>query len=474
MTDYPLWGRDEQSALDSLPPVYRAASAGGSGTAAVLDDDPTGTQTVHNIPVVLDWSDPVLLESILDSRPPAVFLLTNIRSVGESQARQITRRAAGCISAAARRAEVELSFISRSDSTLRGHFPADMESIEHVLGQRLPWVIAPFLEGAGRYTIDKVHYAVEGGRLVPVSETPYAADPAFGFKTSDLVGWVAEKSGSAVPPDRVVPVSIDDIRLGGPEAVAAKLRAAAPGWAAVVDAAAMEDIWTAVEGVRRLAAEGRHFLFRTAASWVSAWAGIDRRPLLDPDELGLAAGRPGLVVVGSYVPKTSRQVKALLDQIEIDLVEMPAGELLDAGVRGRRIEQAAARIRASLEAGRNAMMMTSRELVGAGRPEGGIEVQAKVSAAVVEVVRRAAPSAPGWMVAKGGITACDTAAHGLGVRCAEVLGQIAPNVPVWRLGAESRRPGMPYVVFPGNIGGDGELAAVVRRLCERRVPSVTR
>lgn len=467
MTGYPLWGRTEQSVLDSLPPVHEAVSAGPEGTAAVLDDDPTGTQTVHGIPVVLDWSDPILLESILDSRPPAVFLLTNIRSVGEPQARLITRRAAGCISAAARRAGVELSFISRSDSTLRGHFPADMESMEHALGRRFPWVIAPFLEGAGRYTIDGVHYVAEGGRLVPVSETPYAADPAFGFGASDLAGWVVEKSGSAVPPERVVSVGIDDIRGGGPEAVASKLRQAAPGWAAVVDAAAAEDIRTAVEGVRRLAAEGRRFLFRTAASWVSAWAGVDRRPLLDPDELGLAAGRPGLVVVGSYVPKTSRQAAALLDQVEIDLVEMPAEELVDAEARGRRIEQAAARMRASLEAGRNAMVMTGRELVRGGSPEHDIRLQAEVSAAVAEAVRKAARAAPAWVVAKGGITACDTALHGLGVRSAEVLGQIAPNVPVWRLGVESRRPGMPYVVFPGNIGGDGELAAVVRKLCER-------
>lgn len=474
MTGYPLWGRTEQSVLDSLPPVHRTAASGAEGTAAVLDDDPTGTQTVHNIPVVLDWSDSVLLESILETRPPAVFLLTNIRSVGEPRARLITRRAVSCISAAAQRAGVELSFISRSDSTLRGHFPADMESIEHVIGRRFPWVIAPFLEGAGRYTIDRVHYVAEGGRLVPVSETPYAADPAFGFTTSDLVRWVVEKSGSAVPPERVVPVRIDDIRGGGPEAVAAKLRRAAPGWAAVVDAAAAEDIRTAAEGVRRLAAEGRRFLFRAAASWVSAWAGIDRRPLLDPGELGLGAGRPGLVVVGSYVPKTSRQAAALLDQIEIDLVEMPAGELVDAGMRGQRIEQAAARIRASLEAGRNAVMMTGRELVRGGSPERDIRVQAEVSAAVAAVVRRAARSGPAWMVAKGGITACDTALRGLGVRCAEVLGQIAPNVPVWRLGSESRRPGMPYVVFPGNIGGDGDLAAVVRKLCERQRPSVTR
>ena len=465
--DYPLRGRTELSVLEALPPVNPMGPARPEGTAVVLDDDPTGTQTVHGIPVLTDWSDPALLDSVLDARPPAVFLLTNIRSVDEHRARLITSRAVGCISEAARRAGVEPTFISRSDSTLRGHFPADLESIEQALGRSFPWAVAPFLEGTGRYTIDGVHYCTSGGRLVPVSETPYAADPTFGFGASDLVRWVVEKSRSTITPDRVMPVSIHEIRRGGPEAVAEKLKEAAPGSVAVFDAAAMEDLQAAAEGVRRLAAEGRPFLFRSAASWVSAWAGIEKRPLLARRELGVAPGRPGLVIVGSYVPRTTRQVTALLKEAEIDLVEMPAGELIDSRARGRRIEQAAARIGSLMEAGRNAMMMTSRAPAGGGRPEESIRLQGEVSSAIVEVVRKAAESGPGWMVAKGGITACDTAKDGLGVRRAEVLGQIAPNVPVWRLGAGSRLPGMPYVVFPGNIGGDGELAEVVRRLSGR-------
>ena len=155
--DYPLRGRTELSVLEALPPVNPMGPARPEGTAVVLDDDPTGTQTVHGIPVLTDWSDPALLDSVLDARPPAVFLLTKIRSVDEHRARLITSRAVGCISEAARRARVEPTFISRSDSTLRGHFPADLESIEQALGRSFPWAVAPFLEGTGRYTIDGVH-----------------------------------------------------------------------------------------------------------------------------------------------------------------------------------------------------------------------------------------------------------------------------------------------------------------------------
>jgi uncharacterized protein YgbK (DUF1537 family) len=71
---------------------------------------------------------------------------------------------------------------------------------------------------------------------------------------------------------------------------------------------------------------------------------------------------------------------------------------------------------------------------------------------------------PRFVVGKGGITASDVATIGMEVRAARVLGQILPGVPVWRLGPGARWPGLPYVVFPGNVGNEEALADVVRRL----------
>jgi uncharacterized protein YgbK (DUF1537 family) len=68
---------------------------------------------------------------------------------------------------------------------------------------------------------------------------------------------------------------------------------------------------------------------------------------------------------------------------------------------------------------------------------------------------------PGYLLAKGGITSSDLATRGLGVRRAQVLGQILPGVPVWRLGQESRWPDLTYIVFPGNVGGPDVLAELV-------------
>jgi uncharacterized protein YgbK (DUF1537 family) len=80
---------------------------------------------------------------------------------------------------------------------------------------------------------------------------------------------------------------------------------------------------------------------------------------------------------------------------------------------------------------------------------------------------------PRFLVAKGGITSSDIATGGLGVRRAHVLGQLIPGVPVWRLGAESRFPGMAYVVFPGNVGDDRALAEGMTRLAAPTPPSIT-
>ena len=74
--------------------------------------------------------------------------------------------------------------------------------------------------------------------------------------------------------------------------------------------------------------------------------------------------------------------------------------------------------------------------------------------------------APRYILAKGGITSSDIATRALNVKKAMVLGQILPGVPVWKLGAESRFPNLAYIVFPGNVGDDRALIAVVRQLKE--------
>jgi uncharacterized protein YgbK (DUF1537 family) len=65
------------------------------------------------------------------------------------------------------------------------------------------------------------------------------------------------------------------------------------------------------------------------------------------------------------------------------------------------------------------------------------------------------------LIAKGGITSSDVATQALNVSRAVVMGQLLPGVPVWQLGAESRYPGLAYVVFPGNVGRSKSLLEAV-------------
>ena len=88
--------------------------------------------------------------------------------------------------------------ISRSDSTLRGHYPGEVEALAQALGEpyHATLLIPFFLEG-GRYTLHDVHYLQDGDTLTPVGESEFAKDTTFGFASSDLRAWVAEKTGGA-------------------------------------------------------------------------------------------------------------------------------------------------------------------------------------------------------------------------------------------------------------------------------------
>ncbi len=112
---------------------------------------------------------------------------------------------------------------------------------------------------------------------------------------------------------------------------------------------------------------------------------------------------------------------------------------------------------------RDTVVYTSRELVTGTTPEESIRIQAVVAGALIEIVRGIS-AAPRYILAKGGITSNDIAAKALGVQRAIVMGQIIPGVPVWRLGEGSRFPGMSYIVFPGNVGGEASMTDVVQAL----------
>jgi uncharacterized protein YgbK (DUF1537 family) len=266
---------------------------------------------------------------------------------------------------------------------------------------------------------------------------------------------VEEKTGGRVRAGGVASLGLDVIRREGPEGVAALLRPVAGDRPVVVNAASERDLEVVSVALLRLEAEGRRYLHRTAASFLRTRAGIAPRPPLRGADLPVGPG-PGLVVAGSYVGRTGEQLAALLAPGDLAREELPIAPLLDTSQRAGAIAAARRALDESLAAGRDAALSTAREHVAGETPERSLEIGRLVSSALVEITAGLA-TRPGFLIAKGGITSHDLATAALGGRRIEVLGQLLPGVPLWRLGPEARWPGLPYVVFPGNVGGPASL-----------------
>lgn len=451
---------------DPLPHIDAALKASGR-KIVILDDDVMGTQSVHDIAVLMDWSvDALRAELEADSR--AFFVVTNARTMPESQAQAVNSFVTRNLCEAARQTGVDFSIVSRLDSTLRGHFPAEMQAIESSLSHKPDgwpsgWIVAPlFLEG-GRYTVNDIQYVLDGEWLIPVGDTEFARDPAFAFKSSSLQGWVEEKTAGRVPADSVSSVSIDDLRNGGPERVAAVLSAMNSGGVCVVNGASNRDMEVFVQGLLNVEATGRRFLFRAAASLIKALLGQSERPLLTSAELGMHCDDGVLVVVGSHVPRTTQQLNHLLANTDAVGVEANVESLLSDSTRQAEIDRAARITEHAIKSGSNAVLYTSRQLVEGRSADHSLAIGHQVSQAMSEVVAGIRVR-PRCIIVKGGATSYAVATKALNVRRAWSPGQAAPGVPAWILGDETLHPGMPCIIFPGNVGSEDGLTKLVTRL----------
>ncbi len=431
--------------------------------AVVLDDDPTGTQTVHGIDVLADWSVPSLAAALADPGP-CFFVLTNSRSMPASRASAVNREIAANLLEASALAKREFVVVSRSDSTLRGHFAEELAALGEGLRRPVDGtvVIPAFFEG-GRYTVGNVHYVAEGDQLFPAADTEFARDRTFGYTRSDLTEWIEEKTAGAVRARDVAAVDLATLR--GPsaaEGVRSILLGLPRGAYVVVNAAAYSDLEAFVHGLLLAEAEGRRYLFRTAASFVRVRSGLVPRPLLAASEFCGTGASGGLVVAGSYTGRTTAQLESVLTLPAARGIEVGVDKLADPASRAREIGRVADAALAAIRAGLHAIVYTSRGLVSSLGCAGDLGAGEIVSDALVEIVR-SLPERPRFLVAKGGITSSDVATRGLGMRRARVLGQAAPGVPVWELGIETRFPGMRLVVWPGNVGGPDALRDLIRR-----------
>ncbi|KAK8162564.1 hypothetical protein IWX90DRAFT_246855 [Phyllosticta citrichinensis] len=464
--------------LAALPPAhpghlraqtrqFLSSNAASIPLLIALDDDPTGTQTCHDIPVLTVWDVPTLKAEFAATRAGSgFFILTNSRALHAEDARSLVTEICLNLKAASDATGKPFEVVLRGDSTLRGHFPDECDVVEQVLGEADAWVLAPFFLQGGRYTIGDVHYVAEGETLLPAGETPFAKDATFGYKSSDLKDWVEEKSRGVIKKDRVVGLNLEDIRIGGPTRVEELLSNFPKGSVVVVNAAAEEDMDVVVLGLLAAAAKGKRFLFRTAAAFVSARLGISPIPLITAEQLHLSREAGGLIIAGSHVPKTTAQLEALVSKSgkKLTTVVLDVEKLLASPESaGEAIAGALATAEREIAHRQDVLVMTSRKLITGDDAKKSLDIGSVVADALVKFMQQVKVR-PRYVIAKGGITSSDMATKGLNMKRATIVGQAAPGVPLWRCDEDTcKYPGLPYVVFPGNVGSADTLFEVVGR-----------
>lgn len=149
----------------------------------VLDDDPTGVQTVNGIHVYTDWSPESIADGFAEDNS-IFFILTNSRAFSAAHTQEVHQTIAERVLAEAKKTGKDFMIISRSDSTLRGHYPLETDTLRKTLegehhGLIDGEVLMPFFKEGGRFTIGNTHYVQEGDNLVPAGETEFAKDKTY-------------------------------------------------------------------------------------------------------------------------------------------------------------------------------------------------------------------------------------------------------------------------------------------------------
>lgn len=441
----------------------------------VLDDDPTGSQCVHDVAVAFE-EDAELIQQTLADEGTACFVLTNTRALDEDDAVEKNKRILSGVLEQFAQNEIPaekagLHLVSRSDSTLRGHVIAEPNALADVLenaGVKTDaFIFVPAMFEAGRFTEGDIHYAKVDGEPRKVEDTDFAKDATFGYSHSNLAEFLEEVSGGAVSADSVLSLSLGDIRDGGVQAVAENLRGATNRQWVIVNATEYSDMEVVADALTQLESEGKVFITRCGPSFVRPLMGQQGAKVLEESDIVIDPERlnHGLVVVGSHVGLTTQQLAEVQKRSGLSEHELDVEKLLDDSARGAHIDETVEAIRVALEEN-NAVVYTSRKLVSTDDPAESLAIARSVSDAVVEVVQKVRTARPAWVVAKGGITSHEVAHNGLGIRLATASGQFFAGQISLFLPEDAPEEvlGAPYVVFPGNVGGREALADVIDRL----------
>ena len=435
----------------------------------VLDDDPTGVQTVHDVSVYTDWSKESI-KSGFEEKNKLFYILTNSRGFTIEQTIKAHKEIANTIAEVGRELNKEYIIISRSDSTLRGHYPLEtklLKDIENQNGKKIDGeILCPFFKEGGRFTINNIHYVKYDNKLVPAGETEFAKDKTFGYTSSNMCEYIEEKTNGEFKKENVTCISLDDIRSLNFDKIEKQLSEVNDFNKVVVNAIDYCDIKVFCIALYRAMAKGKTYMFRTAAAIVKVIGGITNQPLLTKEKMIVKDNKNGgIVVVGSHTKKTTSQLESLKEVDGIEFIEFNSDLVLDEMKFEQEIKRVVSLSEKFISEGTTVVTYTKRKLlvVENDSKEDALIRSVKISDAVQSLVGRLTVE-PSFVIAKGGITSSDVGTKALAVKKANVMGQIKPGIPVWQTGDESKFPKTPYVIFPGNVGEISTLKEAVEIL----------
>ena len=392
----------------------------------VLDDDPTGIQTVHGCLLITTWDEQSVRQGFEDEEP-FFYILTNTRAMTREEAATVTREAMEMVVRVNEEYGYRLIIVSRSDSCLRGHFPLETDIMRQVITEhglsvfnKTPFCPA-FIE-AGRVTIDGTHYMRESDKLIPVSETEFAHDNVFAYHTSVLRDYIKEKGAN--PDDYII-----------------------------VNAQGYNELNAFAQQVLNGFPAEEHIVIRSSSSLPKAIAALPNQPFLDRNILKEEGF--GCFVVGSHVKKTTQQLELLLQEEGTCAIEVDVQRILDDSEA--LMFEILNIIQQVVDNHLTPVVYTSRQEIRLGNADQRQHLGQQVSDFLVDIVRRC-PYTPSYLVGKGGITSHDILTKGLEIKSARVLGQVINSVPC------VMGPQFPYIIFPGNVGNEQSLAEVYRKL----------
>lgn len=455
---------------DKAEALLSQAMEGFHKKLVVLDDDPTGVQTVHDVSVYTDWEEESIRKGF-EEKESMFFILTNSRSFSVEETTKAHLEIAARVAKAADELGQDFMIISRGDSTLRGHYPLETQLLAEGLikneGASIDGeVICPFFPEGGRYTMDNIHYVKEQDNLVPAGMTEFARDKTFGYKSSDLTEYVEEKTEGKYHKEDCITISLDELNALDVQEIKEKLMSAQNMAKIIVNAVSYADLKVFCAALVLAMKEGKHYMARTAAAFTKVMGRISDQPLLGRAQLEGDTKNGGIVLIGSHVKKTTDQLNCLKElDGQADFMEFQVNTVFEENGLEKEVERTVKAAEEKILSGRTVVIYTSRQLLAPENmtPEEKLHISVKISNAVTSIIGKLSVK-PKFIIAKGGITSSDVGTKALRVKKARVMGQVKKGIPVWMTGEESKFPGMPYIIFPGNVGEVSTLKEIVEEL----------